>query len=399
MRRWLRELVNLSSWSAFELEAWAELTPAERKGFMRDSLLSTPGRVPSLSPGKEGKEDKGRSSPLLRAAQRVPPLTLTAFVDREARYLAVHGGPDKEWSARVAAMKLPPAAAGRDVSPSQRGGDGGGDLSAVVGAIEADGTRPSSSASSCRPGSSQFGSRPGSRRPMSGALGIGGLADGLDEGDGGALGAGAHGLSHSESQHTYMRRGGGGGGKGGWGNTWRAGGLQTSSSLPAIPIKSVVLTGPRSQPKAAVIMSVKERKKLQQQQQAPPPPSSQSMSSLMVRVGVSQPPSAAANATEADGGPHVARARIPRRAPLPLVTSAAVTRPPVAGPDERAEGALSLEERHRRKRDLRRQMREQAAELVTFVEVRARATQTPNLSLSRPLPHLDQQATDRTPRL
>ena len=58
----------------------------------------------------------------------------------------------------------------------------------------------------------------------------------------------------------YMKRGTGEGGKGGWGTTGSsAAGLKTSSSLPAIPVKSFVLSGSRSHPHAALVMTGKRK--------------------------------------------------------------------------------------------------------------------------------------------
>ena len=58
----------------------------------------------------------------------------------------------------------------------------------------------------------------------------------------------------------YMKRGTGEGGKGGWGTTGSsAAGLKTSRSLPAIPVKSFVLTGSRAHPHAALVMTGKHK--------------------------------------------------------------------------------------------------------------------------------------------
>jgi hypothetical protein len=58
----------------------------------------------------------------------------------------------------------------------------------------------------------------------------------------------------------YVKRGTGEGGKGGWGTTGSsAAGLKTSSSLPAIPVKSFILTGSRSHPHAALVMTGKHK--------------------------------------------------------------------------------------------------------------------------------------------
>jgi len=76
---------------------------------------------------------------------QVPPLTLTAFVDREARYLGGYlGGAAAKAAAAAAAPnnKRPPSSGGRGVN-----------VNPDVSAIEMDaayGSRPSSSASSVR---------------------------------------------------------------------------------------------------------------------------------------------------------------------------------------------------------------------------------------------------------
>ena len=58
----------------------------------------------------------------------------------------------------------------------------------------------------------------------------------------------------------YVKRGTGEGGKGGWGTTGSsAAGLKTSSSLPAIPVKSFILTGSRAHPHAALVMTGKHK--------------------------------------------------------------------------------------------------------------------------------------------
>ena len=76
----------------------------------------------------------------------MPPLTLTAFVDREARYLGGYLGGAAVKAAAAAPNKRPPSSGGRGVNVNP-------DVSAIVSAIEMDaayGSRPSSSASSVR---------------------------------------------------------------------------------------------------------------------------------------------------------------------------------------------------------------------------------------------------------
>ena len=58
-------LATLAGWSSFELASWTELSIDERRAFIKEGLLmsSTGDPMP--------QRVQGRSSPMLRAAQRV----------------------------------------------------------------------------------------------------------------------------------------------------------------------------------------------------------------------------------------------------------------------------------------------------------------------------------------